>query len=375
MAPAYNFYILVMIRLGKLLSLIFFAFLLSSCKPNKQEGLTVVWKNNQAIGVSIPASLLQDASPHSIDKDLQVRLENTSAGAILGGYTTGENNFIFTPLVPFTRGLTYEIKFKNKHIGKVEIPLANASDAPSLFAIYPSQDTLPENLLKIYFQFSRPMREGESQHHIALLNDQNDTLRDVFLNLQPELWNNERTALTLWLDPGRIKRDLIPNQQMGNPLRKGQRYTLMVSANWKDVQGLSLTQAYKHHFIVGPRDSISPDPLQWRILNLPFANTIQPLLISTGESLDFFLLKEAIRILDEKGKPINGKLEISNEETTVTFIPSNRWLTGRYRLQVESRLEDLAGNNLNKVFDRDIRLQQVNDQIVVEKPFEIVAPH
>ena len=41
----------------------------------------------------------------------------------------------------------------------------------------------------------------------------------TFLDLQPELWNAEGTVLTLWLDPGRIKRDLIPNKELGIPLK------------------------------------------------------------------------------------------------------------------------------------------------------------
>ena len=82
-------------------------------------------------------------------------------------------------------------------------------------AIYPTQDTVPENLLKIYLQFSKPMREGQALRHIELLKNNRDTLPGVFLDLQPELWNVDRTTLTVWLDPGRIKRDLQPNGPIG----------------------------------------------------------------------------------------------------------------------------------------------------------------
>ena len=77
---------------------------------------------------------------------------------------------------------------------------------------------MPENLLKIYLRFSHPMREGQSDKYISLIKNGKDTLPDVFLNLQPELWNEDRTVLTVWLDPGRIKRDLQPNLKLGNPL-------------------------------------------------------------------------------------------------------------------------------------------------------------
>ena len=103
------------------------------------------------------------------------------------------------------------------------------------------------------------MSEGQSQKHIFLLNHNNDTIKDVFLDLQPELWDEDRTVLTMWLDPGRIKRDLIPNLQKGNPLKKGQQYTLAVAGEWKDEEGLPLKASYTRKFFVGERDSTGPD--------------------------------------------------------------------------------------------------------------------
>jgi hypothetical protein len=357
MIPIYNFQNPTTIRLGTL-SLIFFVFLLlSSCRQNKQEEIDIIWNNERAVAISIPKSLLNQAPADSFSTFLQVRLESENPVAILGGHSIAGDKLLFKPLIPFSRGLSYEIIFRNKQIGKIKIPLADAKDAPSLIAIYPTQDTLPENLLKLYLQFSRPMREGESQKYIALLNNHNDTLPNIFLDLQPELWNNERTVLTIWLDPGRIKRDLIPNQKMGNPLKKGERYTLTVSANWKDVQGLPLARAFTRQFIVGSRDSISPDPDRWT-LDLPSAGTNQPLVININEPLDYFLLKETIDIIDGNGNKVTGDLKIGNEETMFEFIPDKQWLPGQYRLQIASYLEDLAGNNLDRVFDRDITVKQ-----------------
>lgn len=372
MIPIYNFHILVMIRLGKSLSLIFFVFLLlSSCKQNTSEEITIIWNDNHAIGISVPKSFLSEFPVDSINKLFQVHLESENSVAILGEHSIVGDKLLFKPLIPFSRGLSYEIIFRNRQIGKVKIPLPNAGDAPTLIVVYPSQDTLPENLLKLYLQFSRPMREGESQKHITLLNNHNDTIPNVFLNLQPELWNKERTVLTIWLDPGRIKRDLIPNQQMGNPLKKGERYTLIVSESWKDIQGLALQQSYNRRFIVGLRDSISPDPERW-ILGLPVAETYQALEVNFGESLDYFLLQETIRIIDGNRNRVTGNIQTSNEESKFKFIPDKQWQPGPYHLQVASHLEDLAGNNLNRLFDRDIRIPQPKtDEATVERSFSI----
>ena len=44
------------------------------------------------------------------------------------------------------------------------------------------------------------------------------------------------------------------------------------------------------------------------------------------------------------------------EDKSIEFTPGNEWQGGEYTLRIENRLEDLAGNNLNRVFDRDINL-------------------
>ena len=361
-----------LIRLSFTFSLIFFVLLvMAGCRQNKPGKINIIWNDNKAIGISVPTKFLEEDSIDSITTVFQVRLESNNKVAILGNQSIVGNDVVFKPLIPFTHGLTYIIFKRNKEIGKVKIPPADKSDPPKLVAIYPSMDTLPENLLKIYLQFSRPMREGQSQHHITLLNLQQDTISDTFLHLQPELWNNEGTALTLWLDPGRIKRELIPNHKMGNPLRSGERYTLKISEEWHDTRGIPLEQSYTREFFVARRDSISPDPSMWK-LHLPRARTTKPLIIETGDALDFYLLQETIQIIDQDGNRVQGSYSIQNKETRIVLTPNQPWVPGKFRMRVASYLEDLAGNNLEKVFDRDLNLQKAsNSKVYFEKKFEI----
>ena len=361
----------VIIRLCNLYNLIFFVLIagLLSCKQSKHDAIALLWKNNQAVAVSIPKHLLNGAEVDSMNSQLQVRIKKSSIN-ILGEWSSNDDDMLFEPVVPLTGGMSYEIFFRDITIGNVQVPLPDTADATKVVEVYPTADALPENLLKMYIQFSSPMREGESDQHIFLLDDNNDTLPAVFLALQPELWNKERTVLTVWLDPGRIKRELIPNQELGNPLTKGKLYTLIVSDNWKDVQGLPLKQPHSKQFIVGARDSLKPDIEKW-MLNLPVAETIQPLTIHFGEPLDYFLLQETIKIVDEKNNVVGGKIEVSNNERRLRFIPNNKWVKGSYRLQVASILEDVAGNNLNRPFDREIGKDLNNDKLVFEKRFEI----
>ena len=371
MKAVYNFFIQCKIRLGYMLSLIFFVlFFLTACKQNKKEEISIEWNNNQATGIVVPKNLLEEVD--SISQLLQVRVENNK-DAMLGSYSIEHDYVLFQPLVPLSRGLNYDILFRNKIIGKINVPRADAANAPKIVVVYPSADTLPENLLKLYFQFSAPMREGEALQHITLLDEQNDTLPNVFLNLQQELWNTERTVLTVWLDPGRIKRDLVPNQEMGNPLQQGKNYTLTVSNQWKDVQGLALQQDYKKVFFVSNRDEHSPQPQLWQV-HLPKAGTREPLQVNYNESLDYFLLQETISIRNEQNNLVDGTIRILENETSIEFIPTKTWQAGRYQLRIASYLEDLAGNNLLRPFDRDIKQQEAGKELdFVEREFVITV--
>jgi hypothetical protein len=353
------------IRLGLPLSLIFFVLmLLNSCKG--KEEISIVWEDSRAKALVIPKSIFNGGG---IDQ-LQVRLQKY-IDPVLGEFEKEDDAIVFKPVVPFTAGLVYEIFSGKEMIGSISIPLPANARKTALIQIYPTTDTVPENLLKIYLEFSAPMREGEALQYIHLLDENRDTLHDVFLDLQPELWNKERTALTLWLDPGRIKRDLIPNRKMGNPLRKGNWYTLTVAPEWKDVQGLPIQKSVDKKFFVRERDSRSPELISW-IIHTPKAGTNQPMQISFGESLDYFLIGETINILNEKNEIIQGQIKIAEKERMIVFTPQQPWKEGNYRLKVKAILEDLAGNNLNRPFDRDTKTQkQVFDKDAFEREFII----
>jgi hypothetical protein len=212
---------------------------------------------------------------------------------------------------------------------------------------------LPLNVLKIYIAFSKPMQEGQALENIAVIKNGKDTISSIFLDLQPELWNKERTILTLWLDPGRIKRDLQPNMNLGSPLEQGTSYQVVINQGWRDAEAVSLATAYHKDFVLGVRDSLSPNTGSWTIYS-PKAGSSQALKIELHEPLDYVLLKNAVRILDNAGAVVNGVIDIEAEETILHFTPSVLWRPGDYTIEIESRLEDLAGNNLTRLFDKDL---------------------
>jgi hypothetical protein len=293
-------------------------------------------------------------SADSIAVLLTVKLSDSSGrSAIFGESVVRDKDVLFRPLIPFTRGLAYEVRFKDKLLARFQIPEPLSSEAPRVVSIYPSSDTLPENLLKFYFVFSKPMREGQSLKHVVLLKNRRDTLPQTFLDLQPELWDVEGKWLTLWLDPGRIKRDLQPNQQLGTPLEKGVWYRLAINDLWQDKEGGRLAGSWSKDFFVSARDSQSPAPERWMLVP-PGRGTRDPLRIKFNESLDYVLATEGIFITDKQGHVVPGEISLGKKESELKFTPHNLWIKGVYQLQAEVRLEDLAGNNLERLFDREI---------------------
>lgn len=348
-----------LVRLAYISGLTFFVCLFACHRETGSQQVAIQWKNEQAIAVNIPAAFLAGIPDDSVSSLVKINIaDQQNPVAIFGSFERKENALLFTPIIPFTRGMRYDVRVRGTRTGGFEIPENNASNAPRVMAIYPSADTLPENLLKIYLHFDQPMREGLSGKYVKLVKNERDTIEGAFLDLQPELWNPERTTLTLWLDPGRIKRDLQPNKRLGAPMQGGTHYRIIVSQAWADVRGKKLAKVYKKAFVTTAKDSLSPQPSQWRLV-LPASTTKQPLKIDLKESLDHGLLQEVFQIQHNTGAKVAGRWEISQFEKQCSFIPDTNWKAGSYQLLIESRLEDLAGNNLVRPFDRDISKKSV----------------
>src|SRR5688572_27110683 len=146
-----------LIRKMSTVRILFLIIFFVRCTPDKKETITLRWQDEKATAILIPHSFLGENS--NLQDRLKVQLIQPGERRAILGEIKSESDFtVFEPLVPFTRGLRYEIFVGNEQIGEVEIPKSE-SDIPELLAIYPSQDTVPENLLKMYFQFSEPMAE------------------------------------------------------------------------------------------------------------------------------------------------------------------------------------------------------------------------
>ena len=347
------------IRQSQLTVLILIFPLLFSCQSGKKSDseITIIWEDQKAVGLKLPIHFASVSDFTEIETDLAIRVEDQHDINVLGGWNIEGDRLNFTPLVPFTSGITYEL-YDGEQLANTFKIVSPEAEPSELLAIYPSSDTVPENLLKMYLQFSRPMQEGQAVEHIKIIDAcLGDTLKGTFLDLQPELWNEDNTVLTLWLDPGRIKRGLIPNRELGIPLMEGRDYLMIVDSSWRGGNGLPLQQASIKKFHVGSRDAKSPDPDNWRI-EIPKSGTKSSFKVNFGQPLDAILAIEALQILDASGYLVAGEEIVLNKERAYGFDPSKKWEAGDYTLMVQTRLEDLAGNNINRLFDEDISKQQ-----------------
>jgi len=320
-----------------------FIFLIPNVR-GQSGGTSIIWEEENAIGVSFQIN-------EEDNKFIEVFLKDKTT-SILGKYEMETKEIFFYPIVPFTFGLDYEIRVRGEMIHEFSVPFSPTLKRPSVINIYPSSQIIPANLLKIHVQFSQPMQEGKTKNFIQVLNEKGEIIPNVLLDLQPELWNADRTNLTMWLDPGRIKRDLQPNLKMGPPLEVGLCYRVIISKAWKDQYGLELGNDFIKDYSILRDDRDKPSIHDWE-LTYPRTTSLNNLIVNFGESIDFELATNAITV-NKDGQLIEGSTILKDCESQWFFTPEEKWRSGKYELVIESRLEDLAGNNLNRLFDHDL---------------------
>jgi hypothetical protein len=174
----------------------------------------------------------------------------------------------------------------------------------------------------------------------------------------------------LLLDPGRVKQELKPNQEVGRALAQGNVYTLLIAETWQDAAGGRLASEHRKKFRVVQADTHQPDDKQWH-LAAPDAGTPQPLVVTLDESLDHALLQHAIYVSGPAQKTVDGRVEVSDQETTWSFHPKMPWTAGNYRLVIDATLEDRSGNSIGRPFEVDLRADRRIEMTEHIVPFTI----
>jgi hypothetical protein len=283
--------------------------------------------------------------------------------SMAGAYRVEANTLRFEPQFRLEPGLRYRAVFRPDQLpgANKAAPITSAYQSPMRSAVpttlvsrvYPSADTLPENLLKFYVHFTGPMSRGNIYDHIRLRDENGRDVELPFLEIDEELWDATTTRLTLIIDPGRIKRGVRPLEEIGPALEAGKSYTLAIGREWRDGAGNPLKENFQKAFKVAPPDREPPDPARWKV-EAPQADSRDPLAVVFPEPMDHALSLRLIRVAGDQGGMVEGKVSLEEQERRWTFTPDNVWRRGRYQLIIHTTLEDLAGNNIGKPFEVDL---------------------
>ncbi|MDB5552135.1 MAG: hypothetical protein JWL86_2119 [Rhizobium sp.] len=282
---------------------------------------------------------------------------------IFGSYRLTDDGVDFFPFMPFERGVHYLASLTRPALGSSGLPVVQTLGfslpkqqdlrAAKVTQIFPSSDELPENVLRFYVHFSKPMQRGRVRDEIMLLGPDYEPVPDSLYRPPVELWDRTMRRLTVLLDPGRLKRGLGPNSVLGPPLRAGLEYTLVIGPGMIDASGLPLGAACRKPFRVtdAVRDRVAVE--RWGVV-VPSRRSRRPVVLTFPGPLDRAMLARSIVILSEDGSTIEGCAEIDVLEKRWTFTPAFPWAAETYFARVAPTLEDVCGNNLAGPFDRSL---------------------
>ncbi|MEL7547827.1 MAG: hypothetical protein AAGJ84_14325 [Pseudomonadota bacterium] len=232
--------------------------------------------------------------------------------------------------------------------------VATACPAPveaSEIELFPSGAMLPENLLRVYIYFPRRMGTNFDSSDIMLTDASGDEVTDVFLPMRFELWSPDRQRLTLLLDPGRVKTGLVAHDALGRALVSGETYTLTIPDDLADSDGCGLGNTVSFSFAVAAPDREPPSPGDWQF-EPPAAASKSALRIDLGSPHDHLSMAYRIRVITADGEAVPGEIAITQDESVWEFAPRQVWEPSEYRIVIDPRLEDLAGNRPGVPFDR-----------------------
>jgi hypothetical protein len=283
---------------------------------------------------------------------------------LLGSYSVADGRIRFEPRFPLVPGVKYQATLADGAapvVAELVIPKPKAEPA-AVAAVYPSGDKLPENMLRLYVHFSKPMARGGAYKYVKLVNDTDKkTIEMPFLELDEELWTADQTRFTLLIDPGRIKREVKPREDLGPALEAGKTFTLVVAKDWRDADGDPLKAEFRKTFAATPPDRTPIDPEKWTITPPKGAG---PVTVGLEKPLDRALLQRMVWLVGPDGKKTVA--EVADGERKLVFAPAGKaWPTGRYRLVIDTRLEDVCGNRVGEPFEVDV-FKPVERSIEVE---------
>ncbi|MBX2821796.1 MAG: hypothetical protein KTR29_19010 [Rhodothermaceae bacterium] len=303
------------------------------------------------------------------DEEHQAPNKPAVAGKLVA---TGNGAFAFAPIFPLDKHTSYLLTI-DEPPSSFQHLIERSSEPrvrPVVTHIYPSRDSLPENLLRMYIQFSQPMKTIGNLERIRIIDDEGLEVSHAIFNNVHELWNADQTQLTLLFDPARVKTGLDAHEHYGRALRAGRTYTIEVDG-LEDVYGAAMDGSFRKSIHVTTEDRDPPSTDRWA-LDIPEAGSHSPFVVRFPDTIDRLSLLSRLKLTMENSTSVPGEVRVNKDETAWMFIPENPWKKGTYVLHVNARLEDPAGNNLNGLFDHEAgSLLYEEEGVRIPLPFAI----
>ncbi len=219
--------------------------------------------------------------------------------------------------------------------------------------IYPTADVLPANVLRFTIHFSQPMRGGkEIFNQIVILDADGNVVENPWLT--DEMWDETGQILIIYIHPGRIKWGVILRDVYGPVLYADRSYSLVVRGSMLDANGQKIGKDYTRKFRTTAEDRVRINLGDWKI-ETPKAGTNVPLSLSFPKSLDHNSLGKLLAVKDANDKLVAGAISLAKDEKAWSFTPARPWESKEYRVVIDSKFEDVAGNTPQRPFDLDIK--------------------
>lgn len=228
--------------------------------------------------------------------------------------------------------------------------MSSSSTGPRLVRVFPSSETLPENLLRVHLYFDEPPCVDSISRAVRLFDQADGEVIHPFLDLPEGLWDPAGTRLTLVLHPARIKSGLAAREVMGPAVRRGRTYRLEIDLGLLAGEKASGRFVHPHDFDVGDPLVDVIRPTAWSVIPAP-AGALAPLRIAFDRTMDRLGLEDGFAIKGPDGEVIAFDLSVGPGERDVRLTPQRPWRGGPHQLWMSPDLEDVAGNRIASGFE------------------------
>ncbi|MEQ1760028.1 MAG: hypothetical protein ABL986_17060 [Vicinamibacterales bacterium] len=351
------------VRVLRGVQLLSLALLLASCGSTPSAPPSISLNDGKVEVSGLPSDTLRALEALSDDQwpDVFAVAVSSDAPGMLGAYRVDGSIVRFTPAFPLDAGRQYAVRFNAGTLpgaaggpaltAMVGRPAERTEPTTEVLRIYPTGGAVPENVLRMYIEFSAPMGRKSGVEYLTLLDHNGKEIPGAVLPLDYEFWSPDHRRFTVFFDPGRVKDGILPNREMGRAFTPGKTVTLVVNRDWRDEHGLPLKAEHRRSFEVLPADTRPLSPADWRITPPP-ARGRMPLVVTFPTPLDQSLLMRALGVR-QNGKVVEGETTLGAGETQWSFTPREPWTAGTYQFLALDILEDIAGNQVGRAFEVD----------------------